>query len=523
MSISVVTTVCDPPVDVLRECLDSVRTQSHTDLEHVIVDDASGSTEVRTLLDAAARDDRRIRLIRRSVRGGIVAAGNDALDAATGDFVALLDHDDVLAPDALSSMHRAMTSNCDLAYSDHDLLRPDGRRADPVYKPDFSPERLRQMNYITHLVLARRSLVDEVGRFRAGSDGSQDHDLLLRLAERAREIVHVPEVLYHWRMTSGSVALDPSAKHYAYENGRRAVAEHCERVDLVADVELGRHLGTYRVRRTNRHARTAVLIASRGGSGTVWGRHRPHLSALLDSLAPDRDAIDEIIVSVPDGVDVGDDRITHVVTHRPGRSPFAAAAASASSDVAIVLDEAMILDEGSSVAEVVALLQDDDVATVGTAQFRPDGCVRHGGLVVQGGTVALILHGWHRDHGGPGRIMDVNREVTAVDLVGSAWHLDDLRAAATLPDGRSDGIELGVRACLAARAEGRRVLWTPFTSFTRCDRATDGTIVVDIDTPERDPYYNPNLAPGRADWLELPGRAGAPPSTVDSNGRRHWA
>ena len=199
-----------------------------------------------------------------------------------------------------------------------------------------------------------------------------------------------------------------------------------------------------------------------------------------------------------------------MATHRPDQSPFAAAAAAASGEVAIVLDEAMTLDEGSSIAEVAALLHDEDVATVGTAQFRPDGCVRHGGLVVQGGTAAPILHGWHRDHGGPGRVMDVNREVTAVDLVGSAWHLDDLRTVAPLADGRSDGIELGVRACLAARAEGRRVLWTPFTSFTRCDqRHRQHDRRRTIDTPEHDPYYNPNLVAGRADWLELTGTGGS--------------
>jgi O-antigen biosynthesis protein len=538
MKFSVVTTVCDPPVDVLHECLESVRHQTHTDLEHVVVDDASQSTEVCALLDDAARADSRIAVIRRPTRGGIVAAGNDGLAAATGEFVALVDHDDVLARDALATMRRAMTAECDLAYSDHDLLRPDGRRADPVYKPDFSPERLRQLNYITHLVVARRSLVDEVGRFRAGFDGSQDHDLLLRLSERAREVVHVPEVLYHWRMASGSVALDPSAKRYAYDNGRRAVADHCERIGLAVDVDLGRDLGTYRVRRRIPPTSTSVLIASSGGSATVWGRRRPHLQALLDSLWADRDPIDEIIVSLPEGVDVADDRITRTVVHAPGRSPFATAAAAANGDVAIALDEAMILDAGSSVAEMIALLHDSDVAAVGAAQFRPDGCVHNGGFVVQAGTVARILHGWHRDHGGPGRVMSVNREVSAVDVVGSAWRVERLRKilalgavapAADVAHGPADHEELGVRACLDARAEGQRVLWTPFSSFTRCDPVvasddcSDGSFDAAFETPERDPYYSPNLVPGRADWLELPGRAGAPPYTVDVSGRRHWS
>jgi len=539
MRFSVLTAVCDPPPDVLAACLDSVRSQMTDDVEHVIVDDASTSADVRDLLDAAARCEPRITLVRHDTRSGIVAASNSALDAATGEFVALLDHDDVLADDALAVMNRAITASTDLAYSDHDLIRPDGRFADPVHKPDFSPERLRQQNYITHFVVARRALVVEVGGFGVGFDGAQDHDLLLRLSERARDIVHVPEVLYHWRMTAASVALDPNAKQYAYERGRLAVAEHCERIGIAAEVELGRHLGTYRVKRAATRASTSVLIAASGGSATVWGRHRPHLAALLDSLADDRSMIDEIIVAVPagDGSDGSDgtldDRISRVVTHAPDASPFAVAARAATGDVAIVLDEAMMLDAGSSLAELLALLAGPDVAAVGSAQFHPDGCVRHGGLVVQGGTVASVLFGWHRDHSGPGRLMDVNREVSAVDLVGSAWRMRELRElldTATLDTATLDTATLGVRTCLEAAADGRRVLWTPFTAFTRCDRERDNEGVAHpsgnataIETPDHDRYYNPSLVPGRADWLELPGRAGAPPCTVDGDGRRHWS
>ncbi len=523
MKFSVLTAVCDPPPDVLAACLDSVRSQTHLDLEHVIADDASTSAKVRELLDAAAADEPRITLVRRDTRGGIVAASNQALAAATGEFIALLDHDDVLTDDALATMRNSITSSTDLAYSDHDHIRLDGRLADPVFKPDFSPERLRQQNYITHFVVARRTLVDEIGGFRPGFDGAQDHDLLLRLSERAREIVHVPRVLYHWRMTSGSVALDPNAKDYAYERGRRAVAEHCERIGIAAEVDLGRHLGTYRVRRTSRPGSNSVLIAAAGRSATVWGRHRPHLGALLDSLVIDGASIGEIIVATPecvDDVEVVDERVTRVVTHAPDESPLAAAARAAAGDIAIVLDEAMVLDPGSSTDELIALLGEADVAAVGAAQFQPDGCVRDGGFVVQAGTVAPILFGWHRDHGGPGRLMAVTREVGAVDLIGSAWRTDDLRELLENAEGHG-GTTLGVRASLGARATGRRVLWTPFASFTRFDN----TELADADTeiPQHDPYYNPNLVSGRADWLELPGCAGAPPYVVDAEGRRHWS
>ena len=191
---SVITTVYDPEREHLEACIASVAAQTFTDLEHVLVDDASTQPHVREVLAAAAAADPRVRVVHRSENGGIVAASSDALAAATGDLVALLDHDDVLDPGALAQMHAAVTDEVDVAYSDHDLIRPDGRHATPSYKPGFSPERLRAQNYITHLLVARRSLVDRVGGFRPGYDGAQDHDLVLRLTEVARSVAHVPAV-----------------------------------------------------------------------------------------------------------------------------------------------------------------------------------------------------------------------------------------------------------------------------------------------------------------------------------------
>lgn len=518
MRFSVLTAVCDPPIDVLAACLDSVRSQTHLDVEHVLVDDASTSDEVRELLVTTARSDQRVTLIRRESRGGIVAASNDALAAASGEFIALLDHDDVLAAHALVSIDDSISPTTDVVYGDHDHIRPDGRYANPVFKPDFSLERLRQQNYITHFVVARRSLVDDLGGFRPGFDGAQDHDLLLRLCEQAREIVHVPEVLYHWRMTSGSVALDPTAKEYAYERGRRAVAEHHERVGIAADVRPGAHLGTYRVNRTGTIRPVSVIIAAAGRSATVWGRNRPHLGALLDSLFDGVDDIGEVLVAVPDGVVVTDSRV-RVVTHAPDESPFRVALEAVDTDVILMLDEAMLLDEGSRLDQLTALL-DDDVAAVGGAQFRSDGCIHHGGFVVQAGSASPILSGWHRSHGGPGRLMDVTREVGAIDLVGSAWRTEHLHDVLD-HGGQVETARLGVLASVRARAAGSRVLWTPLASFLRVGGVPAEAF--GLDTADHDPYYNPNLVAGRADWLEVPGRAGAPPYVIDDRGHRHWS
>jgi O-antigen biosynthesis protein len=527
---SVLTAVCDPPVAVLAECLASVGAQTFGDHEHVVVDDASESPDVRSVIEAAAAADPRLHVIFRDERGGIVAASRDALGAARGEWIALLDHDDVLAPHALDAMNAAVDDRTDLAYSDHDLLRPDGRCSDPFYKPDFSPERLRHHNYITHFVVARRSLVEEVGGFRVGYDGAQDHDLLLRVSERARRIVHVADVLYHWRQSTTSVALDPAAKRYAYDSGRQAVADHCTRVGIRAEVEPGTRLGSYRVRRVvDPPPRVSVLVSSDSAAATVWGRHRLHLEALLESLRGADLADMEIVVGVRRPMPEGRSSsagVTFVEVEGAG-SPFAAAAEVATGDVAVLLDEAMYLRGPGGLADMVGLLTDSDVAAVGSAQFHADGCVRHGGFVTHGDP-SDILFGWAGGHDGPGSLMAVTREVSGVDLVGSAWRMDDLRAFVSSIGQRPPAV-VGLERCVEARRNGSRVLWTPFSRWYRfdgvlCDHrwVEPGVHLSGTRTERTDPYYNPNLVEGRGDWLECPGRSGAPPYYLDEAGTRRW-
>ncbi|MEM1335515.1 MAG: glycosyltransferase, partial [Actinomycetota bacterium] len=181
------TPVYDPPVDELAACLDSVDRQDGVAWEHIVVDDCSPNSAVRDLL--RARSSERRTMVERDRNGGIVEATNQAIERAAGEFVVFLDHDDVLAAPALQTMVAAVDAHpvpahVGLVYSDHDLLRSDGRCATPVYKPDRSPERLRNHNYITHLVAVRRSLLTSLGGLRPGFDGAQDHDLLLRVMER---------------------------------------------------------------------------------------------------------------------------------------------------------------------------------------------------------------------------------------------------------------------------------------------------------------------------------------------------
>jgi O-antigen biosynthesis protein len=271
---SIITPVYEPPADVLRAMLDSVRLQSFSDWEHCLVDDGSRQPHVRRILDRAKHDDPRIRVSYRETNGGIVEASNDALAMANGEFISLLDHDDELAPNALAKVDDAIrtTPKADYIYSDEDKIDRSGRRYDAFHKPDWSPERFRTQMYTCHLSVLRRSLVDELGGFDADVEGSQDWDLVFKVTERARAVVHVPEVLYHWRTLETSAArLDGLAKPWAFEAGERAVQAHCARVAFPARVERDPadadlfHLQPA----LDRHPTVSIVIPTRGQTGEV--------------------------------------------------------------------------------------------------------------------------------------------------------------------------------------------------------------------------------------------------------------
>ncbi|MBA2356670.1 MAG: glycosyltransferase, partial [Acidobacteria bacterium] len=207
--ISILTPVHDTDPDALRECWQSVTAQLHTRWEWCICDDGSTRADTRQVLNAiAASGDARIRLARLPVSRNISIATNTALASARGDFVALLDHDDTLAPDALYAIARHLRGHPDhdLVYSDEDKLDEVGQRCEPAFKPDWSPDLLRAWMYPCHLTVIRRALLEALGGLRAGFEGAQDYDLWLRACEHTEAIGHVPQVLYHWRKSPTSTA-----------------------------------------------------------------------------------------------------------------------------------------------------------------------------------------------------------------------------------------------------------------------------------------------------------------------------
>lgn len=542
--ISVLTTVFDPEREHLEACLRSVVDQDFTDWEHVLVDDGSTKPWVADVLAAAAAADPRVRVIERAENGGIVAAANDALDAATGEWVALLDHDDELEPTALAAMLDAAGDDTDVVYSDHDLLRADGRYASPSYKPDFSPERLRSQNYITHFLMARRSLVDEVGGFRPGFDGAQDHDLVLRLTEQARGVAHVPQVLYHWRQSPASVTSDSANKRWAFEAGVRAVADHCRRVGIDATVEHTEHDGCYRViRHVTEQPLVSVVIPTRGSSGRVWGVSRVFVVDAVRSLLEHSTYTNLEFVIVHDTVTpepvmqaldrLLGDRLVAVEYDRPTfnfSEKMNIGALHATGDLLLLLNDDTELIEPDSIGELVGLLADDDVAMAGAKLLFDDGTLQHGGHVYHH-DLMHICDGWSGDSPGPWplRPLAVARECSGVTAAASLIRRSVFDEVGGFPEALPLNYN-DVDLCLKIRDRGYRIVWTPWASWYHFESRTRHSVL----RPEEyqfinqrwhteinnDPYYNLNLAPNRNDWLERPLRSGAPPIETRPNAAR---
>ncbi len=238
--ISVVMPVYNTEEVWLRRAIESVRRQLYSHWELCLADDCSSASHVRQVLEEFSGKDERLKVVFREKNGHISAASNSALQLATGEFVALLDHDDELAEHALYMVAEELNAfpDGDLIYCDEDKINSAGDRVSPHFKTDWNPDLFYSLNFISHLGVYRRRVLQEIGGFREGYEGSQDYDLALRVSERIPEknIRHIPHVLYHWRELPTSVGFDIKAKDYAHENARRAIRSHFERTGTAAEV-----------------------------------------------------------------------------------------------------------------------------------------------------------------------------------------------------------------------------------------------------------------------------------------------
>jgi GT2 family glycosyltransferase len=524
--VSVLTAVYDTTGDLLEAQLRSVSRQTFADFEHVIVNDGSRAAHIEPLLNRAAHHDLRRVVLHREENGGIVAASADALSAARGEFIALVDHDDLIEPTALERMVAALDQQpgAVLAYSDHDILSAGGRRFDPFYKPDFSPERLRGQNYITHFFVARRAAVEQVGGFRPGFDGSQDHDLALRLGELG-PVVHVPGVLYHWRQAPGSVASDEHAKPYAYDAGWRAVEDHCARVGIAAEVVHGAMLGTYSLRRSPTSSPlVSVIIPTRGSSGIVWGSQRKYVVDAVRSIEQNSTYRNLEYVVVADAATpasvlhrlraVGGDRMRVVMFDEPFNfsRKCNVGASAATGAVLLFLNDDTELIEPDSIQQMVGYLEETDLGMVGAKLRFADGRVQHAGHVYPG-CPAHALYRWPDSSVGPHRMMLVARECSGVTAAASAMRRELFESLGGFNEAFPVNFN-DVDLCLRVRRAGYRIVWSPHIEWFHFESVTRPPVVFQDEVDRlydlwqyelhNDPYFNECLLPGRDDWLPRP-------------------
>lgn len=248
--ISVIVPTYRTPEVFLREMIDSVVNQTYSNWELCIADGSEGDKVVEGILESYAKKDSRIkyRLLEKNL--GIADNTNAAFELATGEYIGLFDHDDLLAENALYEVVKALQEDdYDILYTDEDKISGDGKEHnDPNFKPDFSMDLFRSHNYITHFFVVKHSIMDKIGGFRSAYDGSQDYDLMFRCIENSEKIKHIPMILYHWRIHQNSVAGDPASKMYAYDAGKRAIEDHLKRMNIAATVEHQGLWGMYHVK-----------------------------------------------------------------------------------------------------------------------------------------------------------------------------------------------------------------------------------------------------------------------------------
>jgi hypothetical protein len=438
---------------------------------------------------------------------------------ANGEYVACLDHDDLLADDAVATIASAIEErpDADLLYTDEDLI-VDDQRVVLGLKPGWSPDLFRSTMYVCHLVIARRSLALELGGFRPEFDGSQDYDFVLRASERTSGIVHIPRVVYHWRVHARSASGSETAKPYAYSAAQRALSEHLERTGVEGDVHFGVFPGVYRVvYHVPPSTRAAMIVPV-----TAEAQSTPEETALaIKSWArSDFRPHELILVGPPDLIAACTERLPEdgaagrlvAVEARNGADAATlmnAGASAAESDYLVLLDSPVESLTRDSLVRLVGFASQPGVGAAGGKALTVDGLVENVGIALSDGLPLPLLQGADAREPGPLGIARVPCNLSAVSGAVAIRHeiFDKLGGVA------EDVGPLGVAdLCLRAREHEMRIVSAPDAVVRRVGK---GAPVNDLTAlyafrlrwrhrSGRDPYFNPGYYGDRGDLATRP-------------------
>lgn len=516
---SLITPVYDTPTDVFWAMVGSVLRQGFGDWELCLVDDCSPAPHVAGLLEEAEALDPRIRVARRTENGGIVAASNDAVAMARGEFLALLDHDDELHPDALELVDRALREEpeADYAYTDEDKIDRAGHHSGPFFKPDWSPERMRTQMYSCHLSVFRRSLVEAVGGFDPAFEGSQDWDLVLRATERARAVVHVPRVLYHWRMLEGSTSgADEAAKPWAFTAGTRAVQAHLDRIGMQARVTHDpEDRGVYHLDpELTDEPLVSIVIPTAGQQREVRYEQVTLISHCLRSIVADSTYENYELVVVADTPadpalleelrEIGGERLRLVSYDKPFSysDKINVGAAASRGEHLLLLNDDIEVATPNWIERMVMYSSMEEIGAVGGRLLLQDGRLQHVGVRFQNGLPGHPYWGFRGDFRGyanAARIATNCLAVTAACLMTRRELFEQL-------GGLSDRFPVNyndVDYCLRLRQLGKRTVYDPDLRMFHFESSSRSSAVEEwekrlfreiwLPFTAVDPYSNPQL------------------------------
>ena len=524
--ISIVIPLFNTPEKYLKELIDSVVAQSYGNWELCLAD---GSTSPKTGAYIKKHYNSEGRIVDRKIEENLGISGNTnfAISMGTGEFIMFCDHDDVVAPNALYEMVKVINEKpkTDIVYTDEDLINSDGTvHSSPRFKPDFNFDFLRSINYICHIFLVRKSLIDRVGMLRKEFDGAQDYDFILRCCEQTEHIAHVPKVLYHWRAHDNSTAGNPESKQYAVDAGKRALEEHYRRMGYEAVVENTGIFIVYRtIMKVQGNPKVSVIILNKD--------HREDLEKCVVSIEEKTDYPNYEIIVVENNSELPETfafyeelqrRYSNVkVVTWDGPFNYSAinnyGAEYATGDYYLMLNNDIEVISPGWMSEMLGYCQREDVGIVGAKLYYSDDTVQHAGVVVGvGGFAGHVLTRFRKGETGYfGRLVTI-QDTSAV----TAACLMIKKSIYQLIGGFDEEFVVALNdidLCLKVRALGQLVVFNPYAELYHYESKSRGF----EDTPEKkarfkkeikrfrekwgeilskgDPYYNPNLTLVRGD------------------------
>lgn len=482
--ISVVMPVYNPDPKWLVEAIDSIRGQLYPHWELCIADDVSTDPAIRPLLERYAAQDKRIKVAFREKNGHISAASNTALERVTGAWVALFDHDDLLPEHALYCVADAIErdSSIRMIYSDEDKIDGSGKRRDPYFKCGWNPDLFLSQNMFSHLGVYQKALLDEVGGFREGYEGSQDYDLALRCVERAgvEAIHHIPRVLYHWRVHAESTASGTDAKPYAVVAGERALNDHFDRMGIRGVAEYAGNGYRARYAMPDPMPLVSLVIPIRNGLDLIRQciksivsrtTYRNYEIIIVDNGTDDPATLDYLASLKNDG------RVRVLRDDRPFN--FSARCNSAvevaNGEIVGLIDHDIEVISPEWLSEMVSIALQPGVGAVGAKLLYPNDTIQHAGVVLGLLGVAGHVHKHipRRSFGYFGRASLIS-SFSAVTAACMIVRKSIYREVAGLNEQDLSLAFNDVDFCIRIREAGYRNVWTPYAELYRRQSATQG-------------------------------------------------